>query len=226
MAQIFLVDKVQVGIHITVSIQINVTVGGMIVFFMECFKPLLGQIRDKVGISAGFIGIRGIRIQGFLNFCKKNLLRRGISSFHFIIYNAFVSKRLILILQFVMPALLHHGFRLGMETGIKNSVQIDVHQIGEILIIAAGNGIYGFIRIGDGIQESIERAFDKFNKRFPQGKLPGTAQHRMFHNMRYSRVVRRRCAKRYGEYFIVVIVLQIEQPGAALFMKKQVCGGI
>ncbi len=50
-----------------------------------------------------------------------------------------------------MPAFLHKYFLLLIDIRIENRVQINMHQILKILVIAACYRIYRFVRIGHGI---------------------------------------------------------------------------
>ena len=56
----------------------------------------------------------------------------------------------------VIPALLAENLLFLVNVRVKNRIQINVHQILEILVITAGYRITGLIRVGHGIQEGIQ----------------------------------------------------------------------
>ena len=105
-----------------------------------------------------------------------------------------------------MPAFLLENLLFMMNIGIKNSIQIYMHEILKILIIATCHRIYGFIRECHGIQKSIQRTFCQFNKGILYGKFLGTAQYRMLHNVRNPGTVIRRSSKTDIKHFIVIII--------------------
>ena len=71
-----------------------------------------------------------------------------------------------------MPALLAENVLFLINIRIKNSVQVDVHQVLEILVVAARHGIDGLVRVSHGIEEGIQRPLRKFNEGILDGKLP------------------------------------------------------
>ena len=78
-----------------------------------------------------------------------------------------------------MPALLSEGLVGIKNTGIEYSIQIYIHEITEILIVAAGNRIYCLVRICHCIKEGVETALGKLNKRILNRIVLRTAQYRM-----------------------------------------------
>ena len=78
-------------------------------------------------------------------------IRCGIYSLHLIVNNAVVYERTVLISHLIVPAFLKEDLFLIVNVGMEHRIQIDIGQIPEILVIAAGNGINGLVRIGHGI---------------------------------------------------------------------------
>ena len=62
-----------------------------------------------------------------------------------------------------MPALLLQDMRWYQR--IQHRIHVDIDQVIIVLQVLAGDRIAGFIRIGESIQESIERAFDQLDER-------------------------------------------------------------
>ena len=55
-----------------------------------------------------------------------------------------------------MPALLPEDFFVSVDVRIENRIQIDIHQILKIRVIAAGNRVNRLVRICHGIQKCIQ----------------------------------------------------------------------
>ena len=151
MGQIFPVQIIQSLRHIHIAVQINIAVGGMIVFLMECQKILIGKIRNILRVTAGLHAIGGIRVQGIHHYSLQHFIRGGKCSLHFVVNHAVYGKRRIFVLHFVVPAFLTENLFFLINIGMEYRIQIDIHQIFEIRIVAACQRIYGLVRIGHGI---------------------------------------------------------------------------
>ena len=206
MAQIVLVKPLKLLGHITVSIQENVTIRGMIIAAMEIQKLLTGQIRNKLRVSAGLIGIGGIRVKGVQNLPLQYALRGGKRALHLIVDHAVQSQVAVLAVHLVMPALLAENFFFIIDIRVKYRVHVDMNQILKIFIIAAGNGVHRLIRICHGVQEGIQGALRQLHKGILYRELPGTAQYGMLQDMGHARIIRRRGTEADIKYLIFIIV--------------------
>ena len=147
----------------------------MIIFAVKIQIVLISQFRYLHRVTAGLHPIRSVWEQCILDVPVQNTVRIGVHTFHLVKHYAIVLKRCLFRLQLIVPAFLLKNFLFFIYIRIKNSIQIHMHQILEILIIAACHRVYGFVRIGHGIQKGIERAFGQFNKRIFYRELFGTA---------------------------------------------------
>ena len=178
----------------------------MIIIPVKIQKLFIGQIRNIRRVSAGFHTIGRIRIKRLGNLSEKHLFRRRKSALHLIIDDPVVLQRTVHTFKFIVPALLHENFFKLINVRMKYRVQINVHQILEICIVTARHRINGFIRIGHGIQKSIQRPLDQFYKRVLDRKFFRTAEYRVFQNMCNARAVCRRRPKCHMKYLIVIII--------------------
>ena len=128
----------------------------MIVGAVEIQKLFIGKLRNILRIAAGFHAVGIVREKIIHNLSVQHLVRGRKCSLHLIIYNTIIGKRTFLLLQMVIPALLAENLLLLINVRVKNRIQINVHQILEILVITAGYRITGLIRVGHGIQEGIQ----------------------------------------------------------------------
>ena len=159
------VNKRQLFCHIHISVQINVAVGRMIIGLMKLQKFLIGKLRNMIRITAGFTAIGGIRKQRIHDFSFQNFIRRGKSSFHFIVDNSVIFQGALHVFKLIAPALLAENLFFFVNIRIENSVQIHMHQILEVLIVAACNRIAGLVRIGHCIEKCVKRALYQLHKR-------------------------------------------------------------
>ena len=90
------------------------------------------------------------------NRAVQNLLRRREGALHFVVNHAVIGQRVGLLLHLVMPALLPEDFFVSVDVRIENRIQIDIHQILKIRVIAAGNRVNRLVRICHGIQKCIQ----------------------------------------------------------------------
>ena len=151
MGQILPVQIVQLFRHVHISVQVDVAVGGMIKFPVKLQKFFISQLRDHIRVAARFHGVWRIRIQGLGNFSFQHVVRGGKRALHLIVNHAVYGKLRLRAFQLVMPALLLEDLLFLINIRIKNRVQIDVHQVLEIRIVAARDRIHGLIRIGHGV---------------------------------------------------------------------------
>ena len=83
----------------------------------------------------------------------------------------------------IVPALLAENLLFFVNVRVEHRIQIHMHQILEIPVITAGYRVAGFVRVGHGIEEGIERSFYQFHKRILKRKFPGAAQYAVFQDM-------------------------------------------
>ena len=121
-----------------------------------------------------------------------------------------------------MPAFLLEDAFLPVNIGIQDRVQIHVHQVFEIRIIAAGDRVDGLVGIGHGVEEGIERALGQLNKRILDREIPGSAQDGMLHNMGYAGGILRRGPEADVEDLVLIFRGQEDDPGPGLDMAEQV----
>jgi len=128
---------------------------------VELLEFFLSQLRNSVRIAAGFKAVAVVVEQRLQCFVFQICVRRRIYALHFVINNAVVAQLAVEAVQIIMPALLTQGVFVLVEGRIEHSVQIYVHQVMEILIVAAGNGIHGLIREGHSVQKGVQRTLNE-----------------------------------------------------------------
>ena len=115
-----------------------------------------------------------------------------------------------------MPALLAENVLFLVDIGIEHRVQIHVHQVPEVGVVAAGHGIHGLVRIGHRVQECIERSLDQLQEGVLDREIPRPAQYCVLDNMRDAGRILRRRAESDIKHFIVVVTGKKGHSGACL----------
>ena len=118
---------------------------------MEILEHLIAQVRDGLRVAAGLIAISCVRIKSCHNPAFQQIIRCRQRPLHFIVDNAAVDQRVLRLFNLIMPALLHQHLRIFQHIGIEHRIKVNVHQILEVLVVAAGHRIHGLIRVGHGI---------------------------------------------------------------------------
>ena len=188
---------------------------------MEIKELLISKLRDHLRIPAGLVGIRGIREQGVQNHPVQHALRGGEGALHLIVHYPVISQRPFRGFQPITPAFLAEDLLMLIDIGIEHRVHVDVHQVLEILVVAACHRINRLIRVGHGIEKCIQRALHQLHEGILGRKVPGSAQHGMFHDVGHAGAVCRGRTESDAEYFIVILILHQKHPGPALFVAQK-----
>ena len=221
MRQISLIQPGQPLGHIHVSVEINIAVGGMVVAAVEIQIGLIGQVRDVDRIASRFVDIGGVGIEDRVDLPAQDILRGGQGSLHLVVDDAVDGDLTVRALCLVVPALLAENIPLPVDVGVKDGVQIDMREVFEVLVVAAGYRIDRLVRIGHGIQKGIEGSLDQFDKGVPDREVFRTAQDRVLNNMGDAGRILRRCPEGDVKDLVIVIPGQQRHPGAGLFVAQQ-----
>ena len=223
MRKVGTVEIRQLLLDVKIAIEIDITVGRMIVARMEGKELLLRQRGNRLGIAARLIAVCRIGIECRHDAAAEEIIRRRECALHLIVDHPAVRQRGICILKLVMPPLLHEHLRILTHRWVKHRIQIDIHQILKIAVIAACHGVHRLIGERHRIEERIERALHELHERLLQRILARAAEHGVLHDMRHPRIIDRRRAEADRKHLVVVCRLQKEQLRPRLLMHERVC---
>ena len=122
----------------------------MIIGPVEIQKLLIGKLGNHLRVAAGLHPVGGVRIQKTCNLSPQHTFGGGEGTLHLIVNDAVVDQLSVLI-QLIVPAFLTKDRFVGINVRIEHCIQIHMHQVLKILVIAACDRINGLIRIGHGI---------------------------------------------------------------------------
>ena len=151
-------DISQMILQRQVAVGIKKCIAGMIVPAMKFLEPAMGQRWNFGGVSAGIKTIRRRWVQRFQDGAHHHLIGGGHGALHFIIDNAFIRQLiggrvvtlpLFFYLQAVALLLKTEAFQAREKRG----VQVNPHQVVEIIFILGRKRIHGPIRGRKGIHK-------------------------------------------------------------------------
>ena len=187
----------------------------MVELFVVCQKLLIGQIGDARRVTAGFIAVAGVREQQRIHRAFHHGVGGAVRALHLIEHNPLIHRG---VAQFIAPALLPENFRLVIDCRMQHGIQIDIHQVQEIAVVAAGNRVHRLVGVGHCVQESLHRGFQQIDKRLLDRVFVRPAQHRVFQNMKHAGGVLRYRFKRNRKGFVFIGAVQPAELRAGFFV--------
>ena len=179
-------------------------VRGVVVRFVERLEGLVGELGDDFGVAAGIEAVGHVREQGLLGVLGQHGVGRGVHALHLVVDHSLVAERAFGAVGLDVPAFLLEAF--FVDAGEEHGVEVDVHEVVEVLKIGAGDRIAGLVREGEGVQKGLERPFEQFDEGFLHGVFFGAAQDGMFEDVGDAGGVFRGGAERGAEAFVFVAV--------------------
>ena len=120
-----------------------------------------------------------------------------------------------------MPAFLLEDLLMVVNVRVQHRIHIDIAKILKILIVFRRDRIHRFVRIGDRVQERVQRPFHQFHKRILHGEFVRSAEHGMLDDMRHARTVGRRSAECDKKDLVLIVIGDHGNARSALFMLKK-----
>ena len=108
--QIFFLQKFEVALGVSISIQKQSAVGGMIMLFMKILEVGVRQVGRTLRVSPRFISVWSGREKGMSQLAVNTTFRTGELAFHLIQHHPFINNFTFRAVQFIMPAFLLEGF--------------------------------------------------------------------------------------------------------------------
>ena len=196
----------------------------MIEPLMRGGKGLIGETRDGLRIAAGDEAVGRVREQRTVHGVYQQLVRVGKRTLHLVEHNA--GARQNAVVQLIMPALLLEDLRLFVDAGEEHSVEIHAHQVEKIAAVAACDGIAGFVRERQRVQERVQGALHQLDKWLLDRELLRAAQNGMLQNVKNARVVIRKRPEGGAEGLVFVLPLEPAEPrtggSVGIFMQNSV----
>ena len=223
MREVGTVEIRQLLLNVEIAIEIDIAVGRMIVARMKREELLLRQRGNRLGIAARLIAVCRIGIECRHDAAAEEIIRRGERALHLIVDHSAVRQRRICIFKLVVPPLLHEHLRILTHCRVKHCIQIDIHQILEIAVVAACHRVHRLIGERHRIEERIERALHELHERLLQRILARAAEYGVLHDMCHPRIIDRRRTEADRKHLVVVCRLQKEQLRPRLLMHERVC---
>ena len=162
-------------------------------------------------MAAADEAIAVVREQQPHGFRLHQLIHIGERALHLAVHNAIVVGLGILAVEFVVPALLHEDLGLFVDGGAEHRVQVDLHQVVEIPIVAAAYGVHRLVRVGHGVQEGLHGALQQIHEGLPDREALGAVEHAVLEDVENAGVVLRQGLEGNGEGLVFVRPVKIQE---------------
>mmetsp|Transcript_17025 Transcript_17025/g.28717 ORF Transcript_17025/g.28717 Transcript_17025/m.28717 type:complete len:204 (+) Transcript_17025:2760-3371(+) len=120
-----------------------------------------------------------------------------------------------------MPAFLLEGLLVADAVGVQDGVEVDVHQIVEVLRVAGRDGVARAIRVGERVEESVQGALHQLHERLLDRVFAAPTQHAVLENVRDTRGILGRCAEYSPEGLVFIVVGQAHHLGVGLLVTEK-----
>ena len=152
-SQVPLVQKAEEAVGIQVAVQDDVGVVGTVVAPMVLEESLVSERRDGCRRAAGLEAVGRVREQRRRESVVEHGIRLGERALHLVVHHAVHHKARIFPLPFqlAVPALLLEDDGAPVDVGMEDRVQVDVHEVDEILLVGGRHRVHGLVREGHGV---------------------------------------------------------------------------
>ena len=212
--QVLILQNGQHGFDVHVAVQQDEGIGGRIEPLMGAPELLIGQLGDHRRIAAGGEPVAGVREEHGHDGLAHHVLGAGVGALHFVEDHALVAGHAVFV-ELIVPALLVEDLRLLINGRAEHCIQIHPHQIQEILVIPAGNGVAGLVREGHGVEEGVHGVLHQLHEGLLHRIFLRTAEDGMLQNVEHAGAVLRQGGEGNGKGLVVIRALE---PG-------QLCAG-
>ena len=166
-------------------------VRGVIEALVRGGEFLVAQAGYVLGVAAADIAVARVGIEQAVHLVADERVHIGKRALHFAEHNAVIVRLAGLAVELVVPALLHEYLRALMYQRAEHRVEIDGHEVKEILLVAAGDGVHRLVAEGQGVEIGLHRALQQRNERLLHREAPRTVQDAVLKNVEYARIILR-----------------------------------
>ena len=188
----------------------------MVELAVEVLELLEGQFGNHGGIAARVHSVGVVGEERLLRLPREHRVRGGVHALHLVVHDTLVRHLLVRGVQLVVPALLLERLLVVHAARVEDGVEVDVHEVPEVLEVARGDGVAGAVGVGHGVEEGVQRALDELDEGFLDGVLAGPAQHGVFQDVGDAGGVGGGRAEGDAEALVLVVVAQAHDLGAGL----------
>ena len=101
---------------------------------------------------------------------------------------------------------------------MQHGVEVDVHQVEQILLVSARDRIHRLVGEGERVQKRLHRAFEEVDERLLHRELARAVENRMLQDVEDAGVVFGRRLERDRERLVGIVVFEVQQARAAFLM--------
>ena len=204
------VDELELVAKRDVAVQHDPGVGHVVVARVGVEVVLVGERRNHVGVAARLEAVGVVGEKRLVETRERDLVGIGHGPAHLVEHHAVGHEptRLALALHLVMPALLLEDGSLGVKLGEEHGVEVDAHEVQQVLLVGARNRVHRLVREGQGVQEGLHRRLEQVDEGLLHRVEVAAAQHRVLKDVEDARAVGRRGLEGDGERLVGVVVCE------------------
>ena len=188
---------------------------------VEIEKGFIRKARDLVRIAAALLAVDGLGIEAGEDGVGHLGIGAGEGAAHFVVDDAAVGQRILWFFDVEMPALLQEDLLAVVDRRMKNGVEVDVHEVVEILVVLAGHRIDGLIGEGHGVEEGGQARAQEIHERLLGAVFARAVEHAVLEDVGDTGAALRRCAEADAEDLVGIAVFQLQKAGAAFFVDEE-----
>ena len=183
---------------------------------------LVAQAGYVFGVAAADIAVTRVGVEQAVHFVSDERVHIGKRALHLAEHDAVIVRLAALAVELVVPALLHEYLRPLMYQRAERRVEIDGHEVEEILFVAAGDGVHRLVAESQGVEIGLHRALQQRDERLLHRKTPRAVQDAMLKYVEHACVILGKRLEADGEGFVLVRAVEIQQLRAGFLMAQGV----
>ena len=203
-------------VDVEVTVEDGVAVGEVVVAGVGLEELLVGELRDGARVATALEAVAGVGEEPVVEGLQEDLVGIGVRALHLVEDDAVVGEGGTLTLLLVVPALLLEDAGAVVDVGVQDGIQVDVHEVHEVLLVGGRHGVHGLVGERERVEEGLHGALEQVDERFLDREALAAAQDRVLEDVEDARVVGGRRLERDGEGAVGVGAGEPHGPGACL----------
>mmetsp|Transcript_101881 Transcript_101881/g.287458 ORF Transcript_101881/g.287458 Transcript_101881/m.287458 type:complete len:365 (-) Transcript_101881:19-1113(-) len=176
----------------------------MIILGMEILHVVKVETGYHPGIAARVNSVRVVGEERPHAQAPMGVVRARVDALHFIEHNALVHKRIVLVLDLVVPPLLRENSGIAHGPGVQHGVEIDVDEVVKILEVATRHRVASTIGKRHRVQERLQARLQELYKGLLEGVLAAAAKDGVLQDVGDAVRVFRRGAEHHAKGLVLV----------------------
>ena len=216
--QVLRVDIGEHALDVHVAVEEDARVRRVVKALVRGNKLRIAQLGDVLRFAAARKPVAGVGIQQPVRPLADDALDIGIGALHLAEDDTVVVRLRLLVVELVVPALLHEDLGLFVDVRAEHAVEIHAHEVEQILLAAAGDREDGLVAVGHGVEEGLHRPLQQGHERLLDGKALRAVEHAVLQDVEHTGVVLRQGLEADAEGLVLVVAVEVQELRSALLV--------